>query len=246
MKIDRFYRINYETSSFLSNQILSVILLIFITGGMVLRNINWRKKNSSENPENNVVDFNKIDDADIKIPQNTEQVNRDYKKLALIYGFNVFSFLYPYLILHWILDITNMNIKNGATGLSFGLSWFVLMVTFKLSLLIVLFVFKKYISIKHNYGPLETVEDYTFGDLRIKNMIVIHLLFWSKRIAIIVIIIASPYLENIINVISGFTVKPFVQSHLCLVPLMKLEKSRSSTKFDENLSKFFIWIITKI
>ena len=33
---------------------------------------------------------------------------------------------------------------------------------------------------------------------------------------------------------------------LCLVPLMKLEKSRSSTKFDVNLNKFFIWIITKI
>ena len=35
-----------------------------------------------------------------------------------------------------------------------------------------------------------------------------------------------------------FTVKPFVQFSLCLVPLMKLEKSRSSTKFDENLDYF--------
>ena len=39
---------------------------------------------------------------------------------------------------------------------------------------------------------------------------------------------------------------PFVQSPLCLVPHMKLEKSRSTTKFDVNLNKFFIWIITKI
>ena len=33
-------------------------------------------------------------------------------------------------------------------------------------------------------------------------------------------------------------VKPFVQSPLCLIPLMKLEKFRSSTKFDVNLDYF--------
>ena len=43
-----------------------------------------------------------------------------------------------------------------------------------------------------------------------------------------------------------YTVKPFVQSLPLSSPLMKLEKSRSSTKFDVNLNKFFIWIMTKI
>ena len=42
------------------------------------------------------------------------------------------------------------------------------------------------------------------------------------------------------------TFKPFVQYSPLSSPLIKLEKSRSSTKFDENLNKIFIWIITKI
>ena len=36
----------------------------------------------------------------------------------------------------------------------------------------------------------------------------------------------------------AYTVKPFVQSPLCLVPLMKLGKSWSLTKFDTNLDYF--------
>lgn len=99
MKIDRFYRINYETSSFISNQILSVIILVCITAGMALRNMNWRKKNADDN-HNNVVDLNKVEDIDFKIPEHLLEEKKTFKELALIYGYNVFSFLYPYVLLH--------------------------------------------------------------------------------------------------------------------------------------------------
>lgn len=99
-----------------------------------------------------------------------------------------------------------MNNKNGVTGFSFGLACFIMMVTFKLSLLIMIFVFKKFINIKHAYGIEETIHDNLFSNLRIKNMVITHLVFWTKRIAILILIILSPYYEAIYSVISGFIV----------------------------------------
>lgn len=99
MQIDRFYRINYETSSFLSNQILSIIVLICITAGLALRNIIWRKQKSNNN-EKYIFDINKNEDIDFKIPDNFFEEKKSFKQLIKIYAFNVFSFMYPYILLH--------------------------------------------------------------------------------------------------------------------------------------------------
>lgn len=99
-----------------------------------------------------------------------------------------------------------MNNKNGVTGFSFGLACFIMMVTFKLSLLIMIFVFKKFINIKHSYDIEDTINDNLFSNLRIKNMVITHLVFWTKRIALLMLIIFSPYYEAIYSVISGFIV----------------------------------------
>ena len=70
--------------------------------------------------------------------------------------------------------------------------------------------------------------------------------FWIPGDKNFITLIEKKTHMNLTNLDHEFTVKPFFQFLLCLVPLMKLEKFLSSTKFDENLNIIFIWIITKI
>lgn len=204
MEIDRFYRANYETTSFLSNQMLSVFITMGVLAVFGLRQIKFKKPKVEA--KKNEINLDAIDEADTASASSHSKYKENKIAIAKRIGFNMFAFLYPYIILNAIIDISNRSFKNPATTISFLLSCFLCMVIFKLSILISVFVVKKYLSIKHAYGEEETIHDSLFSNLRIKYMILTHLLFWSKRCVIILIIVISPYMDNYFTIIAGFIV----------------------------------------
>lgn len=207
MKIDRFYRANYETSSFLSNQILSIIVLTFFLGSIALfewvmraRALNTRKANKI--PVKTVEQSSgSSGDNDEKLISKKEAI--DILKRVM---FNVFSIIFPYVLLNSIINVTNADFKNAATIISFLLAIFVGLATFKLSLLIILFVIKNFKNINKSSDPEETTHDNLFSNLRIKYMIMTHLIFWIKRWSIILIIFLSPFFDNYYTIIAGFVI----------------------------------------
>lgn len=204
MKIDRFYRANYETTSFLSNQMLSVFITMGILAVFGLRQIKFKKPKVEA--KKNEINLDAIEESDTVSALSNSKNKEDKIAVFKRIGFNMFAFLYPYIILNAIIDMSNRTFKNPATTISFLLSCFLCMVIFKLSILIIIFVVKKYLSIKHAYAEEETIHDSLFSNLRIKYMILTHVMFWSKRCIIILIIVISPYMENYFTIIAGFIV----------------------------------------
>jgi hypothetical protein len=207
MKIDRFYRANYETSSFLANQVLSIIIFTIFLGAIAL--LEWTIRARAFNSRMaNKIPAKSIEDSSRNSGKNNDKLISKQEAISIFKRviFNVFSIIFPYVLLNSVIDITNADFKNAATVISFLLAIFVGLATFKLSLLIILLVIRNFRKINKSPDSEETTHDNLFSNLRIKYMIITHLIFWVKRWAIIIIIIISPFFDNYYTIIAGFVI----------------------------------------
>jgi len=202
MDIDRFYRANYESTSFIANQALSIIMITLCTEFIAIRHYLFKSKNN-ENNESSNEDKVKIKDV------TTGHKIWGSKWFAEIKcaSFNIFSLVYPYLLLHSVIDIIDMGFKSGLTTTSFFIACFVLMLTIKFSILFTLLAISNYRKITNSkYNEDDIIHDNLFNNLRVKNMIKTHFIFWTKRAFIILVIVISPYIENTYTIIAGFII----------------------------------------
>ena len=216
MEIDRFYRANYETTSFLSNQSLSIILMTAVLGVIIISEYSWRKKQKTASPDKiNSNGFGQrnipsIDDSDTNPFSKKELIVASKKAL-----FNTFAVMFPYILLNGVIDISNLTFKSNATTFSLFLSIFFTMASFKLSLLICALAIKNYRLVEKASDPEATTYDNLFSNLRVKYMVFTHIIFWSHRTITILIIVVSPYLENYLTIIAGFVVFLAYMSFMC-------------------------------
>lgn len=224
--IDRYYRANYETASFISNQVLSVFLIVFLFIVFAFRDYLIKNRKQLN-----------VFGSDTKVTKDRSTGHKLWDSQLFykvkIFSFNIFSVLFPYLLLHSLLDITNPSQKNDLTKVSYYMSLFVIIVTLKLAFLITWLAIHNYINLKgefkillekssakkklgeddsddHKIKQLRQndimIYDNLFNNLLYRNSIKTHLIFWTKRISIILVIVISPYLKNTYTIITGFIV----------------------------------------
>lgn len=110
-------------------------------------------------------------------------------------------------MLNSIIDITNRSFSTWETTWSYFLSWFTILACFKISLLIIALSIKNYNeAVIKKKEPEDLVHDNLFMNMRMKHMVRTHLMFWSKRWFIILLIAISPYIEDYITIIIAFVV----------------------------------------
>jgi hypothetical protein len=100
MTIDRFYEANFETTSFLSNQALSIILISFTLIGFIIREYVKDKKDPRQNNDSNV--YRVTDEPEFKIVKFSEsfKLKNPLFYISKRFIFNMFAVIYPYLLLN--------------------------------------------------------------------------------------------------------------------------------------------------
>lgn len=97
MTTDRFYRANYETTSFLSNQSLSLFIVIGIVGGYVIKELIVHKKDDESKVQE--LGINGFDESNLNTDKQQKMKEIVWNK-AKVTGFNIFAVMFPYVILH--------------------------------------------------------------------------------------------------------------------------------------------------
>ena len=199
--IDSYYRANYETTSFLSNQALSIFMIVGVLVLILLRHYIIDSKKTEEE-KRLYSGKGSTKDASTGHPIWDAPWFEDIKRVSI----NIFAILFPYLLLHTEIDILNYTFKNLATKLSFFLSCFILMFSLKVAFLLTMLAFHNFKHLVENSNDETIVFDNLFYNLRVRNMIKTHIIFWSKRIIVILTIVVSPYAGISESIICGFIV----------------------------------------
>jgi len=205
MTEDNYYLMNYETSSFFANQALSIILILLALAVFVIREVisQFCQKNEKED-KNDIVDvFDSANSKTINL-KHLLKMEGPVIHISKRFIFNVFAILYPYLILHALMDIINIDNRGMMKKISFLMGLFFGLAAFKISLVMCAFSYVRYKEQSAKKDIPEETYDNLFSNFSTTNMVRSHVIFWLKRFTLVLLVVISPAFPPYYCIIAGF------------------------------------------